>query len=47
VWCVKDEDQNVLVREEEIKERWREYFDKLFNGSSTKTWMTSPFGARI
>ena len=33
VRCVKDE--KVLVRDEEIKERWREYFDKLFNGSST------------
>ena len=36
VRCVKDEDQKVLVRDEEIKERWREYFDKLFNGSSTQ-----------
>ena len=34
--CVKDEDQKVLVRDEEIKERWREYFDKLFNDSSTQ-----------
>ena len=34
--CDKDEDQKVLVRDEEIKERWREYFDKLFNGSSTQ-----------
>ena len=36
VRCVKDEDQKVLVWDEEIKERWREYFDKLFNGSSTQ-----------
>ena len=36
VRCVKDEDQKVLFRDEEIKERWREYFDKLFNGSSTQ-----------
>ena len=35
VRCLKDEDQKVSVRDEEIKERWREYFDKLFNGSST------------
>ena len=34
VRCVIDEDQKVLLRDE-IKERWREYFDKLFNGSST------------
>ena len=33
---VKDEDQKVLVRDEEIKERWREHFDKLFNDSSTQ-----------
>ena len=36
VRCVKDEDQKVLIRDEEIKERWREYFDKLFNDSSTQ-----------
>ena len=24
------------MRDEEIKERWREYFDNLFNGSSTQ-----------
>ena len=36
VRCVKDEDQKVLIRDEEIKERQREYFDKLFNGSSTQ-----------
>ena len=34
--CVKDEDQKVLVRDEEIKERLREYFDKLINDSSTQ-----------
>ena len=33
---VKDEDQKVLFRDEEIKKRWSEYFDKLFNGSSTQ-----------
>ena len=33
---VKDEAQKVLVRDKEIKKRWREYFDKLFNGSSTQ-----------
>ena len=31
--CIKDEDQKVLIRNEES---WREYFDKLFNGSSTQ-----------
>ena len=34
VRCVKDEDQKVLVRDEEIKERWIEYFDRLFNGTT-------------
>ena len=28
VKCIKDEDQWVLVKEEEIKERWKRYFDK-------------------
>ena len=34
--CVKDEDQKVLVRDEEIKERWREYLDKLLNANTTQ-----------
>lgn len=34
--CVKHEDQKVLLRDEEIKEIWREYFDRLYNGSSTQ-----------
>jgi hypothetical protein len=38
VKCIKDEDQRVLVKEEQIKERWKSYFDKLFNGSDTKDW---------
>ena len=33
---MKDEDQKILVQDEEIKKRWREYFDKLFNGSSVQ-----------
>ena len=33
---IKDEDQKVLVRNEEIKERWKEYFNRLFNGSSNQ-----------
>ncbi|KAL6558464.1 hypothetical protein OROMI_018814 [Orobanche minor] len=32
VKCVKDTDQRVLVQDKEIKERWRSYFDTLFNG---------------
>jgi len=46
VRCVKDENQKVLVRDEEIKERWRKYFDKLFNGSSTQDF-DDLFSARI
>ncbi|GJN17177.1 hypothetical protein PR202_gb04227 [Eleusine coracana subsp. coracana] len=30
--CIKDGVDRLLVRDEEIKDRWREYFDKLFNG---------------
>ncbi|GJN34276.1 hypothetical protein PR202_gb22925 [Eleusine coracana subsp. coracana] len=29
---IKDGVDRLLVRDEEIKDRWREYFDKLFNG---------------
>ena len=32
VKCVKDSDQKVLVGDKEIKDRWRSYFDTLFNG---------------
>ncbi|GJN27497.1 hypothetical protein PR202_gb15526 [Eleusine coracana subsp. coracana] len=30
--CIKDGVDRLLLRDEEIKDRWREYFDKLFNG---------------
>jgi hypothetical protein len=29
--CIKDETNRLLVKDAEIKSRWREYFDKLFN----------------
>ena len=31
---IKDEDQRVSVKEQEIKQRWKIYFDKHFNGNS-------------
>jgi hypothetical protein len=34
---IKDEADKLLVKNEEIKNRWREYFDKLFNDESEKT----------
>jgi hypothetical protein len=37
VKCIKDETDRLLVKDEEIKNRWREYFDKLFNDESEKT----------
>jgi hypothetical protein len=37
VKCIKDETDRLLVKDEEIKNRWRAYFDKLFNGESEKT----------
>jgi hypothetical protein len=33
---IKDEADRLLVKDEEIKNRWREYFDKLFNDKSEK-----------
>jgi hypothetical protein len=32
--CIKDVTDRLLVKDEEIKDRWREYFDKLFNGEN-------------
>jgi hypothetical protein len=37
VKCITDETDRLLVKDEEIKNRWREYFDKLFNDESEKT----------
>jgi hypothetical protein len=32
--CIKDRTDRLLVKDEEIKDRWREYFDELFNGEN-------------
>ena len=34
VRCIKDDNQKLLVRDVEVKERWTSYFNKLFNGES-------------
>ena len=34
VKCIKDEREHLLVKEDEIRHRWQEYFDKLFNGKN-------------
>ena len=34
VKCIKDGADQLLVKVEEIKHIWREYFDKLFNGEN-------------
>ena len=31
VKCIKNEIEHLLVKEDEIRHRWQEYFDKLFN----------------
>ena len=31
--CIKDQNHKVLVKDTDIKRRWKEYFDKLFNGN--------------
>jgi hypothetical protein len=36
VKCIKDEADRLLVKDEEINNRWRAYFDKLFNDESEK-----------
>ena len=35
-WYIKD--QRVIVKEDHIKERWKSYFDKFFNGNHMKNW---------
>ena len=37
VKCIKDERETLLVKEDEIRHRWQEYFDKLINGENTDT----------
>jgi hypothetical protein len=34
VKCIKNETERLLTKNEDIKNRWREYFDKLFNEDS-------------
>ncbi|KAG2578006.1 hypothetical protein PVAP13_6NG168803 [Panicum virgatum] len=35
--CIKDGTDRLLVKDDEINGRWREYFDKLFNGENEST----------
>ena len=37
VKCINDEREQLLVKEDEIRHRWQEYFDKLFNGENENT----------
>ncbi|WVZ79824.1 hypothetical protein U9M48_027356 [Paspalum notatum var. saurae] len=39
VKCIKDTRDQLLMKEEDIKLRWREYFDNLFNGESESTFI--------
>jgi len=36
VWCVKSDDKRVLKKEEDVKKRWKEYFEKLLNEKYSK-----------
>ena len=35
--CIKNERGHLLVKEDKIRHRWQEYFDKLINGENTDT----------
>ena len=37
VKCIKDEREQLLVKKDEIRHRWQEYFNKLFNGENKNT----------
>jgi hypothetical protein len=39
VKCIKDETERLLTKDEDIKNRWREYFDKLFNEDSGNSYI--------
>ena len=38
---IKDEGQRVSVKEQEIKQRWKIYFDIHFNGNGINDWSDS------
>jgi hypothetical protein len=37
VKCIKDAIERLLTKDEDIKNRWQEYFDKLFNEDSGRS----------
>jgi hypothetical protein len=39
VKCIKDETERLLTKDEDIKNRWWEYFDKLFNEDSGSSFI--------
>ena len=41
---IKNEDSRVLVQEEEIKERWRSYFERLLNEYHTRNTILEESG---
>jgi hypothetical protein len=45
VKCIKDEREHLLVKEDEIRHRWQEYFDKMFNGENKNStvWLDDSF----
>ena len=45
--CIKDADDRVLVQDGEIKERWRGYFEKLFNENHSGDLSLGDFGGSM
>jgi DNA anti-recombination protein RmuC len=39
VKCIKDATERFLTKDEDIKNRWQEYFDKLFNEDSESSFI--------
>jgi hypothetical protein len=39
VKCIKDKTDRLLTKDEDIKNRWREYFDKLFSEDSGSSFI--------
>lgn len=38
VKCIKDEDHIMLIKEDEITEKWENYFDRFYNECDTWDW---------
>ncbi|KAL4142691.1 hypothetical protein QTP88_005101 [Uroleucon formosanum] len=41
VWCIKSEDKRILTKEDDVKKRWKKYFESLLNEEYPKESLES------